>query len=357
MQSNDRDRELVKTFNQPPPKIMTEAEERKYSLSRAVMAVCAGNAAIAGFESEISKELATGYREPTANSGMFIPSQVLQRDLNVATVGAGGYLTDTENIGFVELARPRSVLLTLGGTVIEGLTSNASIPRITGGITTTWLGTEIAAATETQPSIGQILLSPKAVSAYTEISRQLTLQMSLSADRFLKAEIVAAIGQAIDVAGIAGSGAEGQPLGVANVTGIGAADGSSLARADLLTMQANAGNSLSPFGGYVAPVATAELLAGRETVASTGNYLWSGNLYQGELAGYAAMASNNVPTGQLLFGGDWSTIVIASWGNAVEISINPYADFPAGIIGLSVIHNIDIAVRQPTAFSITDTVT
>jgi HK97 family phage major capsid protein len=244
----------------------------------------------------------------------------------------------------------------MGATVVEGLQGNITIPRIVTGATVTWLGSETSGATETQPAAGQIAMTPKDVSVYTEVSRKLTLQMSPSAEQLLRTELISAVGQAIDVAGLGGTGTSGQPMGISLVPGIGSVSGTSLAFSQILTMQSNAHASLSQFGGYASPVAVAELLTQRTRFPATDSPLWSGSLYRGEVLGYPAMVSANAPTGQLLFGGDWSTVLVGSWGDAIEVAVNPYANFSAGIVGLRVIHSIDIAVRQPSTFTATTTV-
>lgn len=44
------------------------------------------------------------------------------------------------------------------------------------------------------------------------------------------------------------------------------------------------------------------------------------------------MSSNQVPSANLLFG-DFNQVVIGEWGT-LEIEVNPYANFAAGIMGV-----------------------
>jgi HK97 family phage major capsid protein len=356
---NTHDRELIESLHRPPKPIFGSRQERNhYQISRAINALAMRQPQTASFEQEIQQELIRRGAEKRLSNSILLPVDVLQRDLNVASAAQGGYLVDTssELLGFVDLARPRSVLLTLGATVVGGLRENVSVPRITTGTTVHWLESETSAPTEGQPSLGQIALTPKSVGTYTEVSRKLATQMSAGAELLLRNELVGAIGQAIDVAGLGGTGTSGQPIGVSLTPGIGSVSGTTLAYAQVLAMQTNAAASLSQFGGYAAPAAVGEIMAQRVRFAGTASPLWEGSLYRGTVIGYPAMASGNVPTGQLLFGGDWSTVLVASWGDAIEVAVNPYANFSAGIVGLRVIHSIDIAVRQPSTFTATTTV-
>jgi HK97 family phage major capsid protein len=67
------------------------------------------------------------------------------------------------------------------------------------------------------------------------------------------------------------------------------------------------------------------------------------------------MASNQVPAANILFG-DFSQVIIAEWGT-LELEVNPFAGFQAGIIGVRAIYSIDIGVRYPAAFSLATSVT
>jgi hypothetical protein len=99
----------------------------------------------------------------------------------------------------------------------------------------------------------------------------------------------------------------------------------------------------------------AGLLKQRVKFSSTASPIWEGQLQGGQVDGYRAMASNNVPSGYLIFG-DFSQMVMAEWG-VLEVDVNPYANFAAGIIGVRAMYSVDFAVRVPGAFSIASSVT
>jgi HK97 family phage major capsid protein len=65
--------------------------------------------------------------------------------------------------------------------------------------------------------------------------------------------------------------------------------------------------------------------------------------------GYRAEVSTQMPAASMLFG-DWSQIVVGEWG-ALELAMNPYANFPAGIVGFRAFVTVDVGVRQAAAFS------
>jgi hypothetical protein len=57
----------------------------------------------------------------------------------------------------------------------------------------------------------------------------------------------------------------------------------------------------------------------------------------------------------MLFG-DFSQLVIAEWG-ALELDVNPYANFAAGISGVRAFYTVDIGVRYAAAFSYSTAIT
>jgi hypothetical protein len=48
--------------------------------------------------------------------------------------------------------------------------------------------------------------------------------------------------------------------------------------------------------------------------------------------------------------------VVGEWG-VLEVSVNPFANFQAGIIGVRAIYSMDVGVRRPFAFSRATTIT
>lgn len=343
---------------------LSKGEANRYSLLRAVEACASQNWSKAGFEAECSKEIAQRMGKSPDPRRFLVPFEVLQRsvstgkrDLGATPMSAGGALVQTGNVGFVELLRNRSVLFNMGARRLSGLQGNVTVPRHTASATAFWLGSETTPATESQQTFGQIAMTPKNVAAYTEISRQLALQSSPDAESLVMADLAAVVALAVDSAGLVGSGAGGQPTGIVNTPGIGAVTGATIGYAGVLEFQTDcaASNALFDSAGYVATPAVAALLAQRVKFASTASPLWEGNLLNGNVAGYRAMTSNQLPSANLLFGA-FDQVVVAEWG-VLEVEVNPYANFAAGIIGVRAFYSTDIGVRYPAAFSLATGVT
>jgi hypothetical protein len=67
------------------------------------------------------------------------------------------------------------------------------------------------------------------------------------------------------------------------------------------------------------------------------------------------MSSLQMAAASMLFG-DWSSVIVAEWG-VLELEVNPYANFQAGIIGVRAIYTVDVGIRYPAAFSLATTIT
>lgn len=347
---------------------LTQDETKRYSMFRAINAVLTNDWKHAGLELEAHKEIHKRTNDQNlSGKAFYVPYEVQTRQmqrveqrapLDLAAGGSnGGYLVDTVNQGFIELMRNSSVLLKAGCTRLSGLVGNVTIPRQIGAATAFWLADDATSITETEQTFGQLSMSPHNVGAYTTISRQLMIQSSPSAEGIVMADLAKVTALAIDKAGINGSGSAGQPLGIINATSVGSVSGTTANYPTLVLFQSSlaGANLLAPGCTYVGPPATAGLLMGRNRFANTDTPLWVGNMLTGQVAGFGAFSSNQMPTASLLFG-DFSQVIMAEWG-VLAIEVNPYAIFQAGIIGVRALTTIDIGVRYGAAFAYATTVT
>lgn len=353
---------------------LSDKEAGNYSICRAILAAHSGDWKNAGFELECHDAIAERMNKIPEKGSFFVPLEVqrranavsdqallqvaqrhglphLARDLNVATAGAGGYLTQTSNMGFDELLRNASFAFRMGARRLSGLRDNVAIPRQSAAATAEWLTSETDTATESQQTFVQLLMSPKTVSAYTELSRQLLLQATVDAEGLVNADLAAVAALAVDAAVLSGSGASGQPEGLDNVTGVGSVTGTSLAFADILEFQTDVAtaNVMPMRGGYVTTPSVASLCIQRVKYSNTASPLWEGSIWAGNMQGFPAMSTNQCAAASMYFG-DWDKAVIAEWG-VLEVETNPFANFPAGIIGVRAMYSVDVGIRYPAAFS------
>lgn len=364
--------ELLRAMsNSPSPSSpdlgLTNKETQRYSVLRAINALHNKDWSKARFEEECHKQLSKRHGDPQ-HDGFYVPYEVQkrptldreQRDLTAGTANAGGYLVATDNLSgsFIDLLRARARVAQLGAFFLPGLKGNITIPKLSAAATLYWLSTEATAITESQQTLGQLSLTPKNAGAYTEISRQLMMQSNPAADMLVMNDLSKVVALGIDQAALNGSGAAGQPTGIINTAGIGAVTGTSLNWAGIVEFETDVASANADVEtmAYLTTPAVRGLLKGRDKTGTTvGNYVWGGTNNEKTLNGYRAEVSTQVPSANMLFG-DWSQIVIGEWG-VLEIAMNPYANFPAGIVGIRAFQTVDIGVRQAGAFSLATTIT
>lgn len=353
---------------------LTKKEVKQFNLCRAIDACGNKNWGKAGFEAECSSEIAKKLgRIESDQNRFFVPLEIqqrdnrtpvedlayalLKRDLTSGTGSQGGFLVETTNIGFIELLRNRSAMMSMGARRLTGLQGNVAVPKQTTAGTAVWLANEASTATESNQVFAQVALTPKTVGGYTEISRLLLLQSNPSAEALVMSDLAMVVALAVDLAGLTGSGASGQPTGIINTGGIGGVTGTSIAYAGIVEFQTDVatGNALTDMCGYVTTPAVAGLLKQRVKFPSTASPIWDGKLLDANVDGYHGMASNQMPSANILFG-DFGQVIIGEWG-VLELEVNPYANFQAGIVGVRALYSIDIGVRIPAAFSLATSVT
>lgn len=362
--------ERGKTNPQSVAKIgMTSREVQQFSLSRAILACSTGVWKDAPFELDCIKEATKRSGKALDPHRFVVPFEVLQRpmtqeglvaarshsgrrDLTVASAGGGGFLVGTENMGFIEMLRNRSVCFSMGARRLSGLSSSVTIPRQSVAGTAYWLGNEAAGASESQQTFVQVALSPKTAGAYTEISRQLLLQSNPGAEGIVTDDLAQIVAIAADLAALNGSGSAGQPQGLIGTANVGSVAAGSANYSTVLEFQTDvATNNVRPLsGGYVTTPVIAGYHLSRQRFTSTDTPLWVGNVWDGEISGFRAMSSNQVPAGYMVFG-DWNEMIIGEWG-VLEVEVNPYANFQAGIIGVRALYSLDVGIKRPFAFSV-----
>jgi HK97 family phage major capsid protein/HK97 family phage prohead protease len=291
-------------------------------------------------------------------------ARVGQRDLLVGTSTAGGHTVATDLLAssFIDILTAEMRLMSMGATVLNGLAGNVAIPRATSGSTGYWVA-ENGATTESQQAFDQVALTPKTVGAFTDYSRRLLLQSSISIEAFVRMDIARTIALAIDLAGIAGSGSSNQPRGILNVSGIGSVPGGTNGAAptwdhivDLETAVANANSPTSSLGYLTNTRVRGRLKRTQMFSGTNGMPVWNGN----EMNGVRAEVSNQVPNTltkgsasgvcSAIIYGNFADLIIGMWGG-LDIMLDPYTGATAGTKRVVALQDVDVAVRYATSFA------
>jgi HK97 family phage major capsid protein len=343
---------------------LSEREVQRYSVFRALRALQYGQTnpdayKDAAFEIECSKEISKKLQRATS-TGILVPSEVLQRPLGDAAVRAmattpgasGGYLVGVQNMGFIDVLRNRSVAFQMGARLLTGLKDNIGMARQTGKVTVAWQAGDGTSITAGDQTLGQLSMTPKTCIAITDVSEQLIRQTSPSAEAMVMADLASCVAiDGLDASVINGSGGA-QPLGIKNTSGITTGqDAATFSYAKALAFGSAAGavNAIRGNPGFVTNIAGATICMQRQRFSGTDSPIWEGNQLDGKLVGFNAMSSEQLASGNIIFG-SWDEVVIGEWG-VLELSTDRGGTrFNTAQVGIRAMWLVDVMVRYPQAF-------
>lgn len=282
------------------------------------------------------------------------------RDMQATVFAAGGATVPTElKLPVIELLRNAMVLDKAGIRRMAGLQGNIVIPRQEAAATA-YSVAEIAALTASTQILGQIALSPKRVGATENYSRQLVMQASPDAEALIRDDLFKVIALRWDYLGLNGQGANSEPLGILNAPGISTvtfgATPTYIKMVAFETAIRNA-NVMDPLT-YVSTPSTkgslktvAEALTGATTIGGAQNAIWKGRgVEEGEVNGYLAIDSNQVPNNQVIAGA-FEHLVHAMWGG-LEVVVDIYTKAANAEVVITMNTWGDYALRHPQAFCV-----
>lgn len=334
----------------PPAEVgLTRKETQQFSIVRAAKAFLSRDWKGAGFELECSRAVAE--RLGRSPKGFFVPLEV-QRTMTVGNAATGGTLVGTDHRAdmFIEALRATAVAFMAGVRSMTGLVGNVSIPKQTGLATFGWI-TEGADASLTDLATGAVTLTPRTIAGGVAMTRALLQQSSPDIEMIVRQDLIRGSALAIDLAVFQGSGAAGQPLGIANHGDINTqavnTDGAPT-WAELVGFESAvaADNAL---GGALAYVTTSAVRGNLKTTSKdtgSGQFLMAGN----EANGYPVQVSTQLSANTLLFG-DWSQILVGFWG-VLDIKPDEAALAASGGLILRAFQDADVAIRHAEAFCI-----
>ena len=346
---------------------------RGYEFKRAIRAQL-GNKPVDGVEGEMHQEAIKEAREAGVNvEGTGVPSWFMSiekrhqpgtreyRDMTAGTTTEGGHTIQTDLGELIPALTPRLMTVDLGATVLSGLTGNLDMPRDTTNLTATWK-TENATADELNPVFDKISFTPNRLTAFTDVSRTLIAQSSISVENFIRRKLDRAVAIALDAAAINGSGTAPTPRGILNQSGIGSVVGGTNGAAptyshivDLETEVAVDNADMGRLAYLTTPGIRGKL---KKTAIESGDSarVWVGQ----ELNGYRAAVSTQVPSTltkgsssgicHAVIFGNWEELMIGQW-SGIDFIINPYTKGKEGLVEVIVHSWWDIDVAHAQSFA------
>ena len=355
---------LISNFNAKPienlnPMIgMSNKEKKNYSLLNAIRGMWLMREVgkpFDGLEKEASDVVAKIVgRKP---NGFFIPEDIFNPRAVMQTGDGtkGGFTVGTDVLGgeMIELLRNKTLIAKLGARQLSGLVGNVAIPRVTGGAIAYWLP-ETGEVTASEQAFGQLGLTPHRLVGDTAFTKELLMQSSIPVEAFIRDDLMRVLAIALDLAAINGSGSNGQPTGILNVTGIGGVTfGAAATWAKIVDFETQVADANADFGA-LAYITTPSVRGKWKTVTKIASsqysdFLWGkGDGEFGEVNGYKAAATKQIPSNKVLYG-NLADLILASWAG-LDVVVDPYSLKKSGQIEITITQWADVAVRHAGSF-------
>jgi len=359
-----RELELAQTEGRQITGQPVHSDLSRYSVVRALK-FATENRTLDGLEREVHEELARS--QPEAPRGVLIPLGLEMRDMSATggTLTEGGYTVATNKTSLLEILRSRLILRQLGASVFTGLVGNFDLPRGNAGAAAGWQ-TESGAFTESSQTVAQLSLKPKRLGTFTEVTRQLLAQSSTDVENWIRNDLTNAIVTEWEAKAIAGDGTGNAPTGILNTAGIGSVVGGTNGLiptwANIVGLESAVSNVNADAGslGYLVNTKTRGKLKTvvRNPSGTDSTFIWPDS---NRLNSYTTGVSNAVPStltkgtstsvcSAVVFG-NFSDLVLAQWGNALDIIVNPYSRDTEGIVRITASTFVDAGVRRPASFA------
>lgn len=279
-------------------------------------------------------------------------------NFQAAGTGDGSGFVGTDVGAAIAALREPSMIERLGATVINGASGNIKFPRISEEAVAVFEG-EVTEGDASTMEMDDLTLTPKRVGCVTTYSKQLLIQGGASVDAVISQDIALAINHAIDTAAFSGSGSSNQPTGILATTGVfdnsTAGAGNTTDLATLATqMEADLIGKGAAIGAQYIFSPTAMKLAKNDPMISGVTPLW--DLATNTVNGYGAvqtgyLADSATDVGQMVFG-NFSQLLLVYFGAGLDLLIDPFTAGANAQVKINANRFVDLAVRQPKAFSI-----
>lgn len=341
---------------------MPDSDRRRYSYSRAIL--MATNGDLDGLELEVHNELAK--KVPNSykpRGGVFVPVRLRPSaaGLDSRTAKKGAEVVFDEPGELIDLLRNMAVAVRLGARVLTGLQSPVSFTKQTGAGTATWVGENPGSdVAESNITLGLSTLNPKTLQSTTSYSRQLLATASVDVESMVRNDLAAIHALAWDKAVLHGAGAGNEPAGIYVAPDVNAiAMGGVPTFGKMVDMATEVAKDNALFGnlGFATTPGMSGKLMQTLVAASAGSaFIWTGNHSEGMVAGYRAMASNQVSSTLgagaehgVVFG-NWSDALIGMWAG-LEIIVDPYRLKKQGMIEVTSFQMTDVMLRRGESFT------
>lgn len=227
-----------------------------------------------------------------------------------------------------------------GFRALNGLHSNISIPVQTTRIQVA--DKDICApAEDSNPAFTAVELSPNKITGSVLVCKQMLVNTNSDVEAFIIDSLLKEISYKVQQKMLAA-------VASAAATTITYSNINSITWGDILAMEAAIDGYLIDNTSFVMnPAARAALKATPKASDTITGFICEDNQVNGYKVNVTGVALNDN-----IYFGDWNQLVLATWGEGIEILVDPYTESRAGNIVIVASALVDSAVVQPDAFAI-----
>lgn len=331
---NNNNNNLIKQNNS----IEKRMEKKEFRLLKAINDI-ANNRQL----DETSQAVAAAGAEEMRHAGLSFGGQLqlpIEKRDAVSVTSTDGSTVAVDVVDILAPLRAKSVLLAAGAKYMTGLVGDVKIPIMTAN-NVSWEG-ETASAKDGAGTISNVVLQPKRLTCYVDVSKQFLVQDSVDAEKMIEQDIVNAISAKLE-ATILGKeeGSNTKPAGMFN----GNTPTTVSTFADLANLEATVEDA--NVTGQIAYVASNKAKAAMRALTYNKN---TRTVYEnGEVDGTPLYATSNVESNNFIVG-DFSNLAIGQWG-VVDLTIDPYSKAADGLVRIVVNAYFDAKVLRSNAFA------
>ena len=295
--------------SQAPPAVHVKQEAKQYpgaGFARMAMAVAAGKGDLKMAEQFAAKE---------------IGDQQVAMAISTAAGSGGALIPENLHSEVIELLRPKTIVRKLGARVLPLPNGNLSLPRMSGGAQSSYVG-EGSDANSSTSQFNDVKLSAKTMITLVPISNQLIGRADYNTEQLVLSDMIAAMAVREDKAFLRDDGTGNTPIGFKKVATDNGRTVEWAGTADMKTIDAyldglilllmNSNSLMINPGWGMSPRTWMKLFGLRD---GNGNKVYP-EMAQGLLKGYPIAHTNTIPA-NLGTGTNESEIYFADWNDVV----------------------------------------
>lgn len=296
-------------------------------------------------QDELTQAVIDAGSEEMRKAGMNFVGQIQlpSKEYRTVTVTTEGVDTvATQLMDVLEPLRAKNVLVQAGAKYLTGLTGDVQYP-IMSAINATWEG-ETATTSASTPTFTNVKLQPKRLSVVVPISKQFLIQEGCGAENAIRNEIINAVNGKLEATILGTADATStQPAGLFySASALTDVD----SYADLCSLEAGV-ETANVYGEmkYIMSPTAKGILRGMAKTGTNNGLVFENN----EIDGTPALVTSHISNSKLIYG-DFSNLVIGSWGN-LDLTVDTVTLAADGCIRLVINAYFDAKVLRSEAFA------